>query len=123
MSGIRILVVEDEFLIGIELCGKLKHAGFEVVGPVATGLKAIELFRDGNFHFVIMDIRLQGQMDGIEAAKTMSAIRPFGLVFASGYESNREYLKRTEGFRMLGWLSKPLDIADLLRLIELPDPA
>ena len=64
----RVLVVEDDFLVAGELEHCLTAAGFQVIGPAATAEEAIALAADGMPDLIIMDVRLAGPRDGVEAA-------------------------------------------------------
>src|SRR5688572_20530893 len=66
----RVLIVEDETLVGLGLKSLLERLGHEVVGQASTAAEAIALFRDKNPDIVLMDIRLDGT-DGIELAREL----------------------------------------------------
>lgn len=61
LSGVRVLVVEDQFIIAMELAATLKRAGCEVIGPVGRLARAMELARDGLFDFALLDVNLFGE--------------------------------------------------------------
>ena len=107
-TGKRILVVEDEPLLAIDLYEQLKSAGCEVVGPAHTIEAARRLIAEGEFDAVLLDANLKGHTveDLAVALKAMG--RPFA--FATGY--GREALP--QGFRDALILSKPFDKAELL---------
>ena len=69
MGKTTILIVEDEAIVAADLSGKLGQLGYEVVGITAKGEEAIELACSRKPQVVLMDIRLKGPMDGIEAAR------------------------------------------------------
>ncbi len=69
MSNHSILIVEDEAIIAEDLAGKIRNMGYEVAGRTATGEEGLELARQHMPDLVLMDIRLAGAMDGIEAAQ------------------------------------------------------
>ena len=69
----RILVVEDDFLVAMQMESALVEAGFEVAGIAATGEDAIELAISERPHLVVMDIRLAGDRDGIDTALQLFA--------------------------------------------------
>lgn len=64
----RILIVEDEYLISVELEARLSEAGFEVVGIATTASEALRLAAAERPALIVMDIRLAGRQDGIDAA-------------------------------------------------------
>jgi CheY-like chemotaxis protein len=67
----RVLIVEDERLIARALERQLQGLGYSVVALVSTGEEAIHQAFENRPHIVLMDIRLRGQMDGIEAVATI----------------------------------------------------
>ena len=72
MPPYRILVVEDEALTALELQTTLENMGHEVVGVVHSGPQALEKVIREDVDLILMDIRLQGEMDGIQTAKKSS---------------------------------------------------
>lgn len=81
----RILIVEDEQIIAADLEAKLIQLGHQVVGTAASGDEAISLAQSVGPELVLMDIRIQGNMDGIEVARRIQ--RPTGLpvIFITAY--------------------------------------
>ena len=75
-SPTRILVVEDDFLIAMQTETALSDAGFEVVGTAATAEEAISLAREKHPALAVMDIRLAGERDGIDAARQLFIRHP-----------------------------------------------
>src|SRR5690242_21648143 len=64
----RVLIVEDDFLVSSDMEAELTDAGFVVVGIATSAKEAVELAAAEEPHLVIMDIRLDGPSDGVEAA-------------------------------------------------------
>ena len=71
MTKTTILIVEDEAIVAADLAGKLEQLGYEVVGTAAKGEEAVESACRLKPEVVLMDIRLKGAMDGIEAAEAI----------------------------------------------------
>lgn len=71
MAGARILVVEDEWLVGQEISENLKDLGYDLAGLAPSGEGALKLAAENQPDLVIMDILLQGDMDGIQAAEQL----------------------------------------------------
>ena len=69
MNSVRILVVEDEGAVGRDIRNTLIRCGYSVADIARTGSEALEIVRRVDPDLVIMDIRLSGAMDGIEAAE------------------------------------------------------
>jgi CheY-like chemotaxis protein len=114
MTPMRILIVEDERLVGFDLRRRLSRIGHAVVGIAASGEEAIEHAQRLQPDLVLMDVRLRGPMDGIEAAQHIWAQCQVPVIFMSGYTSveTLEHIWRTVP---AGYLSKPF-FEDQLRL-------
>lgn len=112
----RILVVEDDFLIAMQTEIALIDAGFDVVGTAATAEEAISLAREGNPSLVVMDIRLAGERDGIDAAGQL--FREFNIrcIFATAHDDAKTR-ERAKPFAPLGWLPKPYTAKSLVTLV------
>lgn len=113
----RILVVEDNYLVAMQLSADLAAAGYEVLGPVNAPGPAIEMARRLRPALVIMDIRLSGNTDGIEAARAIFEETGIRSIFATAH-SDTDSRKRAEPATPFGWLPKPYHAASLLAMIE-----
>jgi DNA-binding NarL/FixJ family response regulator len=102
----RILIVEDDYFVATGLEHALVDTGFEVVGIAVTAEQAVELGAAEQPELVIMDIRLAGSRDGIDAAVDLLSKHGIRSLFATahGDEATRA---RAEKARPLGWLTKP----------------
>ena len=69
MKKAKILVVEDQNIVALNIRNKLKNLGYTVTGTASTGEEAIRKADLSNADLVLMDIMLKGEMDGIEAAR------------------------------------------------------
>ena len=112
LQGLRVLVVEDDYFIAVELCSALRAAGAEVLGPardLETGLAAI---REEPIDCGVLDINLRGQMV-FQIASELRA-RDIPTIFATGYDASMipEDLADTPR------LEKPVDLIALCRAIE-----
>jgi CheY-like chemotaxis protein len=107
-DGKRILVIEDEPLLAIDLCEQLKSTGCEVIGPAHTVEAAKRLIAEGRFDAVLLDANLGGHAVDDLAASLAAVGLPFA--FATGY--GREALP--QGFQDALVLTKPFDRVELL---------
>ena len=112
----RILIVEDEYLIALEL-EMSARGGFVVTSIVTTAGEAISRAGSEDPDLAIMDIRLAGSPDGVEAA--LELFRSFGIrsVFASAH-ADSDTRKRAASASPIGWVPKPYPADALLRLIR-----
>ena len=84
-SKARILVVEDEALIAMDIKVQLQELGYTPVGHAIRGEEAIELARELCPDLVLMDIQLAGAMDGITAAQAIRNQFALPVVFVTAY--------------------------------------
>ncbi len=119
---VRILLVEDEAFIAMNLDADLQVAGYNVLKWVTTGEDAITLAQSLRPDLILMDIRLAGHITGIQAARQIQKENNIPIIFMTGYplEEVREQL---EGLTILGLLLKPILILDVCQIIEKNFPA
>jgi len=106
MAAVRILIVEDERLIAIDLQRRLTRLGYTVVALAASGMEAVQKALALCPDVVLMDIRLQGDMDGVEAAQQIHASTAIPVVFMTAYvdEDTQQRMRATSPW---GCLYKP----------------
>ena len=112
-----ILLVEDDFLVGMEAEAGLADAGYEVAGIATTAEEAVAIAAERRPALVVMDIRLAGRRDGVDAA--LEIFRSFGIrsLFASAH-GDAQVRARAEAARPLGWVAKPYRVQTLLEAVE-----
>jgi DNA-binding NarL/FixJ family response regulator len=113
----RVLIVEDDFLVSSDMEAGLTEAGFAVVGIAASAQEAIELAAAEKPHLVIMDIRLEGPSDGVEAALEIFKTQGIRSLFASAYH-DAETRRRAEPCAPLGWIAKPYPMHILVAAVD-----
>jgi DNA-binding NarL/FixJ family response regulator len=109
---LRALVVEDEFIIALELEMLLADLGIEVVGSANTAERALKLAADMRPDFVTMDIKLAGGRDGISTAIEMFDTHGIRAIFVSAYKDT-ELFERAQAAKPLGWVRKPVSLGAL----------
>ena len=117
-KGSRILIVEDEMVISLEIAATLKRLGYEVVGQAITGLDALRLVEEHDPDLILMDIRLKGEMDGIEAACQVTDRFDLPVIFLTAH-SDEATLERAIAVSPSGYLIKPFKDRELYSSIEL----
>lgn len=118
MSNLKILVVEDEAIIAEHIAILLKNMGYSVVGIVASGEDAINVSEQMKPDLVLMDIMLQGEMDGIEAAQKISNCFEIPVVYLTA-NADDQTLKRASRTLPFGYLIKPFKAKELQVTIEI----
>ncbi len=117
-KGSKILIVEDEMVISLEISATLKRLGYEVVGQAITGEEAVRLAETADPDLVLMDIRLRGEMDGIEAACQIKDSFDLPVIFLTAH-SDEATLERAIAISPSGYLIKPFKDRELYSSIEL----
>jgi two-component system, cell cycle sensor histidine kinase and response regulator CckA len=118
MDTSRILVVEDESVVALDLRSRLAALGYDVCGAVARGEEALAQVEASHPDLVLMDIRLKGAMDGIAAAEDIRRRWRLPVVYLTAYaeDSTLERAKLTEPF---GYVIKPFEDRELKSVIEM----
>ncbi len=117
MSENRILIVDDESIIRLDLREMLTAQGYVVIGETGDGQSAIALTRELRPDLVILDIKMSG-IDGIEAARVISAERLAPVLLLTAF-SQQDLVKRAGDAGVVGYLVKPFSEADLVPAIEI----
>ena len=113
-----VLIVEDEGLVARNLRERLNEAGYRVCGPASTGEEAVRLAAEESPDLILMDIRLQGEMSGVQAARAIWEAQQIPIVFvtANADASTLEDLKTVPNY---GYVAKPLHSASVQAVVEL----
>ncbi len=114
---IQILVVEDERIIALNLKENLEALGYAVPAIAATGEQAIAAATDLQPDLVLMDIRLKGAMDGIQAAEQIWERLQIPIIYVTGH-SDRSTLERAKVTTPFGYVLKPVKERELYVAIE-----
>ena len=114
----KILIVEDEGIVSLEIRETLENLGYIVVGEARSGLEAIEMAKDKTPDLVLMDIVLQGDMDGIEAAERIYTLYNIPVIYLTSH-SDEATLKRALKTNAFGYLIKPFNDRELYSNIEM----
>ena len=111
LAGKRVLVVEDEFLVGLTLCEDLALLGAQVTGPATSLSEALEVLQQNRFEVALIDVNLRGEMSFPLADELLARNVPF--LFVTGYGGDAIPLR----FQHVLRLSKPHDPKRLSGLI------
>jgi len=113
----KVLIVEDEGLVAITLEETLRRIGYLVIGIAMSGEEALALIGERQPDLVLMDIHLQGEMDGIETAKKIKGQSGTPVIFLTAY-SDDETIRRVVLTEASGYLVKPINTRELFASIE-----
>ncbi len=118
MTETQILVVEDESIIAEDIRRTLQNLGYSVPSIVASGEKAIKEVEKNNPDLVLMDIVLQGEMDGIEATEQIRSRFDIPVVYLTAY-SDEKLIERAKITEPFGYIIKPFKERELQINIEI----
>ena len=118
MEKVRMLVVEDERIVSMDLQRRLKAMGYEIAGSAVSGEEAIEKAEALRPDMVLMDIMLDGELDGTQAAEIIRARFGTPVIYLTAYADSAtlERAKITEPF---GYILKPFEERELHGHIEI----
>ena len=118
MNSVKILVVENEQIVADDIKFRLKRLGYAVSGIALSGEEAVKKAEEIHPDLVLMDIVLEGKMDGTEAASAISSRFNIPVVYLTAYADDKtlERAKITEPF---GFILKPFEDRELYSAIEM----
>jgi len=118
MSKKKILIIEDDHVIGMEIRDRLETLGYNVLTRLSYGEDAIEQAGDLRPDLILMDIQLAGEIDGIQAAEEIRELYDIPVIYLTAYadDNTLERAKITEPF---GYVLKPFEERELVSTIEM----
>jgi PAS domain S-box-containing protein len=114
----RILVVEDESIVAFNLQQRLSQLGYDVPAIAVSGDECMEMFSKTQPDLVLMDIHIQGDMDGIEVASRLRETHSAPVIYLTAY-SEDSTLERARQTRPYGYLLKPFSERELHATIQM----
>jgi len=118
MGKKRILIVEDEVIIAHDIMKTVEDYGYEVVAMVASGDEAIKLARDDSPDLILMDIVIEGEMNGIETAGKISEFSSVPIIYLTSF-SDRVTLQSAKNTGPYGYILKPFEERELNITIDM----
>ncbi len=118
MAKTRIMIVEDESITAMSLEKRLTKQGYDVVAVVASGEEAVQRAGAMSPDLVLMDIMLEGEMDGVEAAGRITAGLDVPIIYLTAY-ADENTLLRAKVTQPFAYLLKPFQERELLVTIEM----
>jgi len=106
IPGTRVMIVEDEAVVALHLQRELTRLGYVIAGVATAGGEALRMIEEVCPDIVLMDIHLQGEMDGIETAKRIPRYLHIPVVYLTAYSEDTT-LKRASDTYPYGYLIKP----------------
>ncbi len=118
MAKANILIVEDEAIIASVIAGALKKFDYEVVDILNSGEAAVAAALQKKPDLILMDIRLQGAMDGISAAERIQEQLDIPIIYLTAY-ADEPTLERAKKTKPYGYIPKPFQEIELKTTIEM----
>jgi len=118
MEQIKLLIVEDDPIIAADLERSMKKMGYQVMEAVDSGEEALDLIKQEAPDLVLMDIQLEGDLDGVDTAHMISRIAPIPIIYLTSNTDERTF-NRAKLTQPHGFLSKPFRLTDIKHSIDL----
>lgn len=115
---LKIMIVEDEAIVALDLSMRLEQEGYAVTGIADNSDEAEELFRSNPPDLLLMDININGTRDGIETAKRLKQIQEVPIIFLTAF-SQSEYVNRAKEINPAAYLVKPFNADSLYTSIQI----
>jgi CheY-like chemotaxis protein len=117
MAGGRILIVEDDVLVAEDLVLSVEDLGFEVIEKVTTGEEALRAAEESCPDLILMDVKLKGKIDGIEAVNRIRSRCDIPVVYLTAY-TKEDLFERAKTTEPYGFVAKPFNPRELRNMIE-----
>ncbi|WP_069132177.1 response regulator [Rhodohalobacter halophilus] len=112
-----VLVVEDDMLLSLVETRIIEKLGYTVIGKATSGEAAVKKVKSLNPDVIVMDIGLNGEMNGIDASRKIRAFADTPIIFLSG-DSNRESIKDAKKAGNSEYLIKPIKADDIMNPLK-----
>lgn len=114
----RILLVEDENIIAMDVGQRLENLGYQVVGQAISGEEAIRLAVESEPDLILMDVKIRGPMDGIETSARIRAAQDIPIIYLTAF-ADENTIKRARLTEAYGYILKPFEDRELQSAIEI----
>ena len=115
---IKVMIVEDEAIVAMDLAAGLEKDGYEVVGIADNAAAALALFAENEVDIVLMDVHIIGPKDGIETALELQKQRAVPLIYLTAFTDSKT-IERAKSTLPAAYLAKPYSITNVRIAIEL----
>ncbi len=114
----RILLVEDEIIIALYIQNVLTKYGYQKTSIVSNGSDCLKLLKEDEYDLIIMDISIEGDMDGVETASIVNENYDIPLIFLTAY-SDSDVLHKAKQANPYGYIIKPINAKELYAMVEM----
>jgi two-component system, response regulator PdtaR len=117
-ESVKIMIVEDESIVAMDLSAGLEHDGYTVVGIADNYEEAVQLFSANTVDILLMDIHIQGDKDGVETATALMKIKQVPLIYLTAF-TDATTIERVKHTNPAAFLTKPYSIENVRIAIDL----
>jgi len=117
MPQARVLIVEDEKIVALDLEQRLRSFGYAVIGIVSSGKAAMAKAKETTPDLILMDITLNGEMDGIQTALEIQRIQDIPVIYVTAH-ADGVTIERAKHTGPFGYVLKPFEDRELRSGIE-----
>lgn len=117
MSSIKVLIVEDELIVSEEIKELLSLAGFQVIGQATSGVEALTYMEQHKADVALLDINLDGPMDGIDLAHKVLKKHSCAIIFLTAFADD-QFFARAKQVQPAAYIVKPFEERNLQKAIE-----
>jgi len=118
MNKKKVLIVEDELIISLLIERMVGNLGHQVIEKVSSGEEAVNFARQHDIDIILMDIRLEGDIDGIEAMEKIRQQKEVPVIYISG-NTDKLHQDQIDSTEYIEFLSKPITFSELSRSFNL----
>ncbi len=118
MDNVKILIVEDEIIIAMEIQDRVEGLGYEILDMVSSGEEALSLLKKETPDIILMDIMLKGGMDGVDTATQIRKTLNVPIIYLTAY-ADHNTLQRAKITEPSGYILKPVNEKELQIAIEI----
>lgn len=117
-ESVKVMIVEDESIVALDLSSGLEHDGYTVVGIADSYEEALQLFTDNQVDILLMDIHIQGDKDGVETAAALMKIKQVPLIYLTAF-TDAATVARVKHTNPAAFLTKPYSLENVRIAIDL----
>ncbi len=114
----KILIVEDSYIVALHLQATLESEGYIIIGKCTSGEEALEFLKSNSPDLVLMDIMLEGELDGIEAATQIKENYRLPVIYITAL-SDKDTIARAKITEPYGFLTKPFEDQEIFTVIDM----
>ncbi len=118
MSEAKILIVEDEVIVAMDIAAKLEKAGYQVAGFVNNAKSCLEKLNETALDLILLDINIEGDTDGIELARAINGYHQVPFIFLTSYY-DKKTIARARETSPKAYLIKPFNNEELIANVEM----